>query len=84
MALPRVSATCDYLRPARFEDLLDISVTLENLGRKSFTYVFEFSRHGELLSRGRLTSVCCRVGPDQSLAAIEIPATIRDKLAPYA
>src|ERR687883_366234 len=44
LSFPRVSAYCDYLRPARFEDVLDISVRVQNLGRKSVTYAFEFSR----------------------------------------
>ena len=26
---PRVSASCDYLKPARFEDVLDVTVTVD-------------------------------------------------------
>src|SRR5262245_44720949 len=40
---PRVSAACDYLKPVRFGDLLDVAVVLEQVGRKSVTYRFEFS-----------------------------------------
>ena len=77
---PRVSAQCDYLKPARFEDLLDMVVTVEQVGRKSVTYAFEFSKDSELIARGQVTSVCCRVLEDHQLAAIEIPATMRERL----
>src|SRR6516164_6390984 len=46
IGFPRVSASCDYLRPARFEDVLDVVVRLHKLGRKSVTYAFEFSKAG--------------------------------------
>jgi YbgC/YbaW family acyl-CoA thioester hydrolase len=77
IGFPRVAASCDYFKPAHFEDVLDIDVTLERLGTKSVTYLFEFSRQGELLARGRVTSVCCRVATDHKLEAVEIPARLR-------
>src|SRR5215471_18705847 len=49
LGFPRVSASCDYLRPARFEDVLDISVRVQKIGRKSVTYAFEFAKDGEVL-----------------------------------
>jgi YbgC/YbaW family acyl-CoA thioester hydrolase len=80
LGFPRVSATCDYFKPARFEDVIDITVSLVRLGEKSVTYGFEFSKGGELLARGKVTSVCCRVGPNHALEAIAIPATYRERL----
>src|SRR5438094_9966074 len=40
LGFPRVAASCDYVRPARFEDVLEIAVTLRRLGSKSVTYGF--------------------------------------------
>lgn len=80
MGFPRVSASCDYLKPARFEDVLDIAVTIQNVGRKSVTYVFEFSRNGEAIARGQVSTVCCRVVGDHQLESIEIPAAMRERL----
>jgi acyl-CoA thioester hydrolase len=80
IAFPRVSASCDYVRPARFEDLLEVTVTTDRLGEKSVTYAFEFSRGGELIARGKVTSVCCREGVDHQLQGIEIPAGYRARL----
>src|SRR4051812_41157808 len=40
---PRVSAACDYRKPARFEDLLTITVTVERVGQRSVTYRHDFA-----------------------------------------
>lgn len=80
IGFPRVSATCDYLSPAFFEDVLDVMVTLEKLGSKSATYRFDFSRQGTPIARGRVTSVCCRIHPDHGLESLEIPVAIRELL----
>ena len=82
LAFPRVAASCDYLSPARFEDVLDVAVRVEKVGRKSVTYSFDFSLRGEAVAKGRVTTVCCRVNPDRSFVSIEIPAEIRAKLEP--
>lgn len=74
---PRVSATCDFQRPARFEDVVEIAVSLARLGEKSVTYAFEFSLDSEILARGQVTSVCCRVEGDGKLKAIPIPEAYR-------
>ena len=80
LGFPRVSASCDYLKPVRFEDMVDIAVTLEKLGTKSATYVFEFSHNGEPVARGKVVSVCCRVRADRTIESIEIPATLHERL----
>jgi YbgC/YbaW family acyl-CoA thioester hydrolase len=79
--LPRVSAACDFQKPAIFQDVLTIAVTLERLGTKSVSYRFDFSnQRGEPLAVGRLTAVLCRtLGPDH-IESVEIPADIRAKL----
>ena len=80
LGFPRVAASCDYLQPARFEDVLDIAVSIERIGTKSVTYAFEFNRSGVRIAAGKVTSVCCRVGADNDIKGIEIPATYRARL----
>lgn len=80
IGFPRVSASCDYLRPVRFEDVLDVAVTVEKLGRASLTYGFEFFKGAEVVARGRIAAVCCRVSPGQPLETLAIPEAIRAKL----
>jgi acyl-CoA thioester hydrolase len=79
--LPRVSASCDFQRPAVFEDVLTIVVTVEKVGAKSVTYRFDFSnQRGEPVAVGRITTVLCRhLGPGQ-LESAEIPSDLRAKL----
>ncbi len=77
LGFPRVAVSCDYVSPAKFDDVLDIDVRLEKLGTKSVTYSFDFSRGGTAIARGKMTSVCCRVGPEKTMEAIEIPPEIR-------
>src|SRR5262249_46451380 len=81
VGFPRVAASCDYLRPVRFEDVLEVTVTLARLGTKSVTYAFEFFKDGEPVARGRVSAVCCRVLPDHGIEAIAIPDSIRERLA---
>src|SRR5947209_6744267 len=73
LGFPRVSASCDYLKPARFEDVLEVAVRLEKIGRTSLTFAFEFTKDGEAVASGRVTSACCLVVPDQPLRSVEIP-----------
>ena len=78
---PRVSAKCDYRSAARFEDVLEIAVSIARLGEKSVTYACRFTRGGQEIAAGEITSVCCRIadhGPPQSMP---IPETFRAKLS---
>jgi YbgC/YbaW family acyl-CoA thioester hydrolase len=77
LGFPRVAASCDYDEPARFEDVLDVTVRIARLGTKSVTYAFEFSRAGTAIAQGQVTSVCCRIGPNREIEPIEIPASMR-------
>lgn len=84
IGFPRVAASCNFSRPARFEDVLDVAVRVRNLGRKSVTYSFEFSKDGQPVARGQVSAVCCRVFSDHRFESMEIPDGIRQRLAPYA
>jgi acyl-CoA thioester hydrolase len=78
---PRVRAACDYRSAARFEDVLEIDVRIARLGEKSVTYACRFSRGGQDIAAGEITSVCCRLAEHQPPQAIAIPPSIREKLA---
>jgi YbgC/YbaW family acyl-CoA thioester hydrolase len=80
---PRVSAACDYQKPAKFQDVLTVAVTLEKVGKKSVSYRFDFSnQRGEPLAVGRMTSVFCRSIGSDHIEALDIPVDIRTKLEP--
>ncbi len=77
---PRLAASCEYLLPLRFEDEVDIEVSLSKKGRKSLTYQFNFTHEGEAIAYGELTTVCCICNPDEKLRAIPIPDFIFNQL----
>ncbi|MGD2115474.1 MAG: thioesterase family protein [Acidobacteriota bacterium] len=77
---PRVSATCDYRRPARFGDELEIRTRIVEMGRSALTFAFTFSLEGRVMAEGRLTSVCCRLEPE--VRAVPIPAELAARITP--
>ena len=77
IGFPRVAASCDYLRPITFDDLLDVEVTVKKVGRSSVTYGFEFLHDGQPVARGQVSAVCCRVRSDHVLESMTIPASLR-------
>jgi YbgC/YbaW family acyl-CoA thioester hydrolase len=76
---PRVSAKCDFTKPARFEDVIQVELTLSKVGERALTYLFEFLLGSEVIARGELTTCCCLVGPDE-IRSIPLPADLRAKL----
>jgi acyl-CoA thioester hydrolase len=80
IGFPRVSAECDYLSPARFEDLLEVTVTVSKIGTSSVTYAFEFGKDGTAVARGKVTSVCCRILGKDKFESMPIPPEIRSLL----
>jgi acyl-CoA thioester hydrolase len=80
LSWPRVSVQCDFRSVVRFEDIVDIEISLTRRGAKSVTYAFVFIHQGRLVAEGQITSVCCRLSPDQPPRAIAIPAWIAEKL----
>lgn len=78
---PRVSATCDYAKPALFGDVLTVAVTLEKVGKKSVSYRFDFTnQRGEPVAVGRMTAVFCRSAGPEQIESLEIPNDVRARL----
>ncbi len=77
---PRVAASCEYLSPARFEDVLDIHLKVLRKGAKSLTYLFEITRDGTPIARGRTTAVCCVLDGSGKVESIPIPGFLADRI----
>ena len=80
---PRVSTSCEYFGPARFEDEITFKLRVTKVGGKSLSYEVDFLKGQTLLARGMLTSVCVSVR-DRAFQAIAIPEALRSKLHPSA
>ena len=84
---PRLESTCKFKRPLKFEEIVIIDLSIEEITQKTVTYKFEFKKEldGETLrvAQGQMTTVCATVEPSTGkLAAIPIPELIRNKLLP--
>jgi acyl-CoA thioester hydrolase len=83
LSWPRVAAGCQFRDAVRFEELLDIDVTVDRLGDTSVTYRFRFSHAAREVAEGYLTAVCCRMVPGQRPLPTAIPGELRERLARY-
>lgn len=81
ISFPRVAARCDYQRAVKFEDVLDIEVSVVRVGQKSVTYEFQFGHKGLPVASGQTTTVCCRFESDGTPKSIPIPQSIAGQLA---
>jgi len=81
--LPRVEAFCQYKKPARFEDVLEVELTLEELREKSakLDFIVTNKETEELLATGYLVIVAADKNTGR---ATQIPKEFADKLAPFA
>ena len=84
ISFPRVAATCNYVSPARCEDVLDVEVSVSRIGTKSVTYDFRFARGGAEIAHGTMTAVCCRIAPNVPPESRPIPAGMVAKLQQHA
>jgi 4-hydroxybenzoyl-CoA thioesterase/acyl-CoA thioester hydrolase len=76
---PRVRATCEFLKPVKFEDVVDVHLRVQRKGGKSLTYTFSFRKTGDEVARGEIVAACCRLD-GHGLKAIPIPDSIAAKI----
>jgi YbgC/YbaW family acyl-CoA thioester hydrolase len=81
---PRTAVACEFLRPVRFEDEVEIRLFVLRKGPRSITYGCEFRHQQELVARGQSTSVCCAMKAEGGLRSIDIPASLADRIAEVA
>ena len=80
---PRVNAACDYTRPLRFEEEVEIHLLVAEVRTRSIRYEFVFRKlsDGSEVARGRITAVCASVEKSTGkLQAVAIPESIRQQI----
>lgn len=79
---PRVEVFCRYKKPARFNDLIEVELTVEELREKSMKYGFRmFNKETRaLLAEGYVVIVMV---DKQTQKAVPIPKEIVEKLEPF-
>ncbi len=79
LGLAVANMTLRYVRPARFDDLLDVSTAIGKVGAASITLNNTIEREGLRLHEATLTLACL----DLSTAQIKrLPAALIDRLTP--
>ena len=77
---PRVSASCRFESPARYEDVLKITLTVQRIGVKSLTYDVRFTIDGRPVANGTMKTVCCAMGRNLPLRSVVIPEEYTSKI----
>ena len=79
---PRVEAFCQFRKPARFNDILEVELIVEELKEKSVKYGFQISAKESMtvLATGYLAVVAA---DKQTGKATQIPKEMAGKLKPY-
>ncbi len=77
---PRLAAACEYLSPARFEDVLDIHVIVAKKGTKALTYKFIIKKAETVIARGQMSAVCCMVDPEKGFRTIPLPRFLAEQI----
>jgi acyl-CoA thioester hydrolase len=71
------SVVADFLKPARLDDMLAVSVQLESLGKVRSIFVQEVRREDEVLVKAKVTVACVA---EHTFRPVEIPEALRRKM----
>lgn len=84
---PRVSASCDYKAPLRFNDTVEVRLLIKEVRTRAVLFVFQFRRVGEtgavepkLLAQGEIAAVCVTSDAAGKMVAQPIPPEVKARL----
>jgi YbgC/YbaW family acyl-CoA thioester hydrolase len=76
---PRVSASCEFRRPLRFEDEFEVWLRIVKISTRSIAYPCSILRDGEIVASGAMTIACVSQGPDGAMQPSSIPADVASR-----
>src|SRR5678815_4755896 len=80
--LPRVHLECDFLKVARLDDLLQVSVYVGRFGSKSMKLNFEVRRLSDDALVATAHFILAAIKQD-TFETVPIPTELRERLGPY-
>ena len=83
ISFPRVNANCNYRQAIKFEEMIDVEVSVARIGTKSITYDFQFLREETQVADGRITVVCCIFEHGKKPESVAIPEGFTEKIKPF-
>ena len=80
LGFPRYESLCRYKSPARYGQVVDVTLTVESNDGKRIAYAFDLKVGERLVAEGRLVVVCCRFPADREPFAIPIPDRVLERI----
>jgi acyl-CoA thioester hydrolase len=78
---PRVSASCEFRAPLRFEDEIDITIAVAAIGSRTIKYDATIHLADALVARGSMTIACIDTSHGSRPRAIDIPTEVAKALS---
>lgn len=73
---PRVSASCSFRAPARYNDIIEIHVKPQEKTSRSLTARYDFFLNGKLIAEGEMKTVFCLFPADGPMRSAAMPEDI--------
>lgn len=84
LGFPRVHASCDFRRPLRFEDVMELHLLVAEKRPRSLAYQIRIRRIEpgpvEDIGTGRLVVVCVTKGAEGKMEAVAIPDSLASQI----
>jgi 4-hydroxybenzoyl-CoA thioesterase/acyl-CoA thioester hydrolase len=77
VTFPRVHVEAQFVSALRYDETVDVEVSVERVGETAFTLYFDASMDGRPVARGRMTAVCISTGAERPMA---LPVPLADEL----
>ena len=74
--LPRVETACQYKAPCRYNDTIEVTLNVREIGTKTVTYDFQILNDGRIAAEGFVK--CIAVNPDWKV--VDLPEEITNIL----
>lgn len=83
---PRVSASCQYKVPLRFNDTVEVRLLIKEVRTRGVVYLFQFRQVSDgrvlpaIMAQGEIAAVCVTADAAGKMVAQPIPADVRARL----
>jgi acyl-CoA thioester hydrolase len=77
---PRVTASCEYHRPLKFEQEFEIVVRIAEMRPRTIRYEGTITRGGEKVATAAWKTACVTTLPDGTMKSADIPTDVTERL----
>jgi acyl-CoA thioester hydrolase len=80
LSWPRISASCDFKHPLKFQDEFEIRTEIASVSRSTIQWAHVLTRGDVVIGTGTVTAVCIKKLPDGTIKSTDIPDGIVARL----